>query len=75
MQREPVLGESLREDLEHTPRVALVGEHHDRVIRIAHERRLASQPRANLSLEPHVENLVEEDIRQNRRDHTALRPP
>ena len=75
MQREPVLGESLRQDIEHALRVAFVGEHHDGVIRVADERCLASQPRANISLEPHVEDIVEENVRQYRRDSAPLRGP
>ena len=75
MQREPVLGESLRQDIEHALRVAFVGEHHDGVIRVADERCLASQPRANISLEPHVEDIVEENVRQYRRDNSPLRGP
>lgn len=70
METQAVLVESLRQYVEHPARIVFQREHYDEIVRISHEVRRASQPRFHLLLEPHVQDLAEKDVRQERRDDT-----
>ena len=67
-----VLRESLREHAHETARVVLPREDHDEVVCVADEMRAAFQPRHHLLRKPLVEDIVEVNVREKRRDDSAL---
>ncbi len=73
MQRQAVLRETVRKDVHEATSVILTREDHDEVVREADEMRVAFQPRHHLLRKPRVEHLVQVNVRQKRRDDTALR--
>ncbi len=73
VQLQAVLAETLRQHIHHPERILLVREQEHRVVRIADQRGPVGQPRLDLAVKPRIEHIVQEDVRQQRRDHTSLR--
>src|ERR1700676_2630334 len=72
MHRQPVPVKSLWQQVQHPPCVFFTGEAYDEVVRIADQERTSLQPRLDFLLEPHVQHIVQIDVGQQRRNHTAL---
>jgi hypothetical protein len=72
MEREPVLLESLRKHGKHSTSVVLPAENHEHVVGVPDETRAAFEPRLHGMLEPHVHDLVQEDVRKERGDDPSL---
>jgi hypothetical protein len=66
VKRETVPTESLREYFHHAMGVALQRECDDEIVRVADQEGPACQPGFHFLFEPHVEHVVEIDIRQER---------
>ena len=64
MQRQAVLAESLRQDLQESLGIMLVVEQHDEVIRIPEQLSTTRESRLNVSDEPLVEHVVQVDVRK-----------
>src|SRR6266850_560445 len=73
MDRQPVPAKTLWQHLQHPPSVFFTGKAYDEVVRITDEESTSLQPRLDLLLEPHVQHVVQIDVGQKRRNHTALR--
>src|SRR5262245_50447801 len=54
-----MLAETLRQDLQHPPRIRLVGETDDEVIRVTDQEGPATQARLYLLLKPLVQHVVQ----------------
>jgi hypothetical protein len=65
--------EPLAEDRQNAFGVDDVVERHQRVVGKPDKGALSSQTRFHLSLEPFVQHVVQEDVREARRDYTPLR--
>ena len=55
--------------------VFLTGEPHDEIVRVADQERSPLEAGLDLPLEPIVQHIVQEDVREDRADHTPLRRP
>ena len=64
VQRQAVLAESLRQDLQESLGIMLVVEQHDEVIRIPEQLSTTRESRLNVSDEPLVEHVVQVDVRK-----------
>src|ERR1700731_1435743 len=73
MQRQPVLGETLPEHLQHPTRVSLMGKADDEIVCVADEKGTSLQEWFHLLLEPHVQHVVQIDVGQQRGDDPTLR--
>src|SRR5215469_8513828 len=73
MEGESIPCEPLAEDRQNTFGVDDVVERHQRVVGKPDKGALPSQTRFHLSLEPFVQHVVQEDVREARRDYTPLR--
>src|SRR5262252_1657703 len=73
MKREAELGEPFRQYLENAPRVVFPREDHDGVVCETYEMRATSQPRHHVLRKPLIEDHVQVDVREQRRDDAALR--
>lgn len=71
--RQAVLAHPPGQDVHDPSGVVFSGHPDHEVVRIANQERLSFQARANLRLEPVVEHVVQDDIGQERTDHSALR--
>src|SRR6202165_4562614 len=72
VQVQAVLAESLRQYGQHPTRIFLLAEGQHRIVRVADQDRSALEPRLDVPLEPHVQHLVQEDVRQQRsEEHTS----
>lgn len=71
--RQSILGKPLGENRQDATGVRLMGESHDKVVRVADQERLPLQARLDLVLEPFVQHLVQEQIRKRGADHPTLR--
>src|ERR1700739_2678578 len=65
--------ETLAQDRQHAFGVDDVVERHQRVIGQPDKGALPSETRINLGLEPFVQHMVQEDVREAGRDYTPLR--
>ena len=70
--RQAVLAHPLGQDLHDPPGVVFSGHPDHEVVRIANQERFAFQARANLLLEPFVQHVVQDDVGQERTDHSTL---
>ena len=75
VQRKGVLRESLRQHRHHPPRVRLVGEYDDEVVRVPDEVGWPFHAWLNLLDKPPVQHLMEVDVRQQGRDDSPLWRP
>ncbi|MND04542.1 hypothetical protein D3C83_248740 [compost metagenome] len=66
MDRQPILAEPLRQYVQHRPRIRLVGEPEDEIVRVTDQVGSATQARLDFRLEPFVQHVVQEDIGQQR---------
>src|SRR6516225_1888833 len=73
MEGESIPCEPLAEDRQNAFGVDDVVERHQRVVGKPDKGALPSQTRFHLSLEPFVQHVVQEDVREARRDYTPLR--
>src|SRR3954452_10081271 len=71
VEAQPILAESLRQDFQHPPRIALQLEDQNEVIGKADQKRCPLQPGLHHRLKPCVQYLVKVDVRQERRDDSA----
>src|SRR5580693_6911979 len=67
--------EALAEDRQHAIGVIDIVERHQRVVGEPDKDALPSQTRFHHGLEPFVQHMVQEDIREAGRDYTPLREP
>src|SRR5438105_4678588 len=72
MEGQAICGESLRQDLEHPTRIPFLRAYNDKVIGEPNELGPSSQTWLDFAHEPPVQHLVEIDVCQERRDHSAL---
>jgi hypothetical protein len=75
MHRQAELLEPERKNSKHPARVFFACEADDEVVSEPHQERTASQPWLDGLLEPLVEDRVEEDVGEQRRDDASLRRP
>ncbi len=68
MQLEPVFPEALRQYLHDPPRIFLILKADDKVVGKPHQETMPSHPWLYFGLEPHVQYIVEIDIRQQGAD-------
>src|SRR4051812_29847773 len=73
VEAQAVLAESLRQHLQYPPSIALQLEGQHEVIGKADQKRCPLQPGLHHRLKPRVQHLVKVDVRQERRDDSALR--
>ena len=69
MDRQIILGKALGEDRQDPAGIFFVGESHDEVVRVADQERSSFQPSLNIPLEPIVQHVVQENVREHRADH------
>jgi hypothetical protein len=73
MQREPKPRKTLAEDRQDTFGVVNIVERHDRIISEPDKGAISRKAWPHLRLEPFIEHVVQENVRDAGRDHTALR--
>ena len=73
MDGQAILTETLRQHFQNPAGVLLTGEAHDEVVRVADQEGTSTQARLHVPLEPHVQHVVQIDVGQQRRNHSALR--
>ncbi len=64
VQGQIVPAESLRQHGQHPTRILFLAKAQHRIVRVADQDRLALEPRLDVLLEPHVQYVVQEDVRQ-----------
>src|SRR5690349_20382763 len=64
VQGQAVLAESLRQHRQHPTRISLFTEAQNRIVRVANQDRSACKPWLDVLLEPHVQDFVQKDVRQ-----------
>src|SRR5271165_7358488 len=73
--RQAVFLKALGQHVHHPSGIFLTGKAHDEVVRVADQERAPLEARLDLPLEPFVQHVVQEDVREDRADHPALRRP
>src|SRR5882672_5725752 len=73
MQRQAIFGEALRQHFIDPACILFIREHDDGVVRVAEQPCITVEARFYLALEPLIEHRVQEDVRQERRNNSALR--
>src|SRR5215469_1973394 len=73
MESESISCKPLAQDRQHAFGIDNIVERHQRVVGIPDEGALPSETRSHLILEPLVQHMMQEDVREARRDYTPLR--
>ncbi len=73
MKRQAVLRKPLRQHVKDAPCVLFIPEDDDNIIRVADQNCTADKSRGDLPHKPLIKHLVQIDVRQERRNHPALR--
>ena len=73
MEREPIASKPLPQHFQHPFAVVVVLEGHHEVIGEPHQGTRPRHARLHLALEPFVQHVMQEDVREQRRDDPALR--
>ena len=72
MERQPVATETFTQNVQHAPAAPGVLEGHHKVVGKPHELARPSQPGLCFPLEPRIQHMVQEDVREHRADNPAL---
>src|SRR5271166_4275807 len=67
--RQAVFLKALGQHVHHPSGIFLTGKAHDEVVRVADQERAPLEARLDLPLEPFVQHVVQEDVREDRADH------
>src|SRR6267154_5126205 len=73
MDRQSVSAKTFWQHVQHPPCVVFTGETYDEIVRITDEECTSLHPRLDFALKPHVQHIVQINVGQKRRNHTALR--
>ncbi len=75
MDCQSVFAETFRHDFHDALGIAMIAEPNYEIIRIADEEGTASQTRFHFMFEPEIQHIVQEHVRNQRLNHTALGRP